>query len=434
MSLETVFIYIIFVIERFFKILMDFEMKKLIIIILLSFPINANSQTGWFDVTIPINNLYLESIQFPSPNTGYACGDIYSTSTGYLLKTTNEGYNWQNIFIDFARVYSLFFINNNTGFIVGDNSTSGIIAKTTNGGNNWIIINTGFSIGFYTIFFVDDNVGYVGGKYNDVRKTTDGGNTWISKPGVISLEINSIYFLNVNTGFIVENLGGIIKTTNGGDNWIQTNMPFTHTCVKFANNLVGYICTFQGHIIKTTNAGTNWSIIDSIDCNLTSLCFINQNTGYTCGTANKIFKTTDGGYNWIQQTTTNLSWWNSIYFSDIDNGYVSGLNGRIMKTTNGGVFINQISSKIPNKFSLSQNYPNPFNPNTKIKFQIAKLSDVKLVVYDILGCEVATLVNERLKAGTYEVDFEGRELPSGVYFYTLISESFKETKKMVLTK
>jgi len=59
---------------------------------------------------------------------------------------------------------------------------------------------------------------------------------------------------------------------------------------------------------------------------------------------------------------------------------------------------------------------------------------VKLIVYNILGREVATLVNERLKAGTYEVDFEGRDLPSGVYFYVLITETFKETKKMILIK
>ena len=98
------------------------------------------------------------------------------------------------------------------------------------------------------------------------------------------------------------------------------------------------------------------------------------------------------------------------------------------------ILVRSIQENIPDKHALHQNYPNPFNPNTKIKFEIAKLSDVKLIVYDLLGRAVATLVNERLKAGTYEVDFDGRELPSGVYFYTLISDSFKETKKMILIK
>jgi hypothetical protein len=68
--------------------------------------------------------------------------------------------------------------------------------------------------------------------------------------------------------------------------------------------------------------------------------------------------------------------------------------------------IHQISTEIPDKFSLSQNYPNPFNPITKIKFSVAKLSQTKLIVYDILGREVQILVDEQLKPGTYEADFE----------------------------
>ena len=86
------------------------------------------------------------------------------------------------------------------------------------------------------------------------------------------------------------------------------------------------------------------------------------------------------------------------------------------------------------KFSLLQNYPNPFNPKTKIKVEIAKLGNVKLVVYDILGREVAKLVNEKLKPGTYEVEFDGNNYSSGVYFYKLITNDFSEVKKMLLIK
>ncbi len=101
--------------------------------------------------------------------------------------------------------------------------------------------------------------------------------------------------------------------------------------------------------------------------------------------------------------------------------------------------IQQIGSKVPDKFSLFQNYPNPFNPTTIIKFQIAKLSDVKLMVYDALGREVTTLVDEQLRPGTYEVDWNARHsgsssYPSGVYFYRLVTKDFKETKKMLLIR
>jgi hypothetical protein len=96
--------------------------------------------------------------------------------------------------------------------------------------------------------------------------------------------------------------------------------------------------------------------------------------------------------------------------------------------------INPISTEIPDKFSLSQNYPNPFNPTTKIRFSISNIQYVTLKVFDILGNEVSTLVNEQLKPGTYEVEFNGDNFASGVYYYTLQSESFNLTKRMVLIK
>jgi hypothetical protein len=102
--------------------------------------------------------------------------------------------------------------------------------------------------------------------------------------------------------------------------------------------------------------------------------------------------------------------------------------------------VQNIGNEIPNDFKLYQNYPNPFNPLTKIKFGIPLDSRlrgndiVSLRVYDVLGREVATLVNEQIKPGTYEVEFDGTNYPSGVYFYNLITDAFTETRKMVLLK
>ena len=88
----------------------------------------------------------------------------------------------------------------------------------------------------------------------------------------------------------------------------------------------------------------------------------------------------------------------------------------------------------PTKFSLEQNYPNPFNPVTSIKYVVGSLQNVTLKVYDILGNEIETLVNEEKPAGTYEVEFDGSGFPSGVYFYKLEAGNFIETRKMVLIK
>ena len=102
--------------------------------------------------------------------------------------------------------------------------------------------------------------------------------------------------------------------------------------------------------------------------------------------------------------------------------------------SNYTIGVNQISSEVPSHYSLEQNYPNPFNPVTKIKFNVARLSDVKIIVYDVTGREVRTIVNERLQAGKYETAFDGVQLSSGVYFYRLTVGDFSETKRMVLIK
>ena len=88
----------------------------------------------------------------------------------------------------------------------------------------------------------------------------------------------------------------------------------------------------------------------------------------------------------------------------------------------------------PSSFTLYQNYPNPFNPTTKIKYQLPEFSNVKLTIYDVLGRQIKTLVNQEKPAGNYEVEFDGTGLPSGVYFYRIEAGKFSDTKKFVLMK
>jgi hypothetical protein len=89
---------------------------------------------------------------------------------------------------------------------------------------------------------------------------------------------------------------------------------------------------------------------------------------------------------------------------------------------------------VPTEFVLYQNYPNPFNPSTSIQYAISSMQFVTLKVYDLLGSEVVTLVNEEKPTGTYEIEFNAAKYPSGVYFYRLQAGSFVETKKMILLK
>ena len=160
-------------------------------------------------------------------------------------------------------------------------------------------------------------------------------------------------------------------------------------------------------------------------------------------------------------SSTGLSLWNASYNgpfngSDVctalttdrfDNVITAGtsvdVGGRkdlvLIKYSQECVGVNQVSAETPIVFSLHQNYPNPFNPSTKIKFEIPLNVEttrrvVSLRIYDILGKEVSVLLNESLKPGVYETDFNGAGLPSGVYFYKLTSGDFSETKKLILLK
>ena len=93
-----------------------------------------------------------------------------------------------------------------------------------------------------------------------------------------------------------------------------------------------------------------------------------------------------------------------------------------------------MQENIPVEFSLKQNYPNPFNPSTIISFSIPERANVNLKVYDILGNELVTLINEETEAGSYNINFNANGLPTGVYFYQLVSNEYVETKKMLLIK
>jgi subtilisin-like proprotein convertase family protein len=126
--------------------------------------------------------------------------------------------------------------------------------------------------------------------------------------------------------------------------------------------------------------------------------------------------------NWILQVADGASG---------DTGTLTGWGLRFNGATTS---IEPISNVIPGTYALYQNYPNPFNPATNIKFDIAKASNVKLVVYDILGREVRTLVNEFKNPGSYELKFDGLNIASGTYFYRIEAGDFVEIKKMVLIK
>ena len=151
-----------------------------------------------------------------------------------------------------------------------------------------------------------------------------------------------------------------------------------------------------------------------------------------------------GGTVWVTRTRIYNSYFGPIkreftaYYSGISSVSRYTLKGCIIDSVVYGdtVLVNviNINNQTPSEFILSQNYPNPFNASTVISYQLPVISNVVIKVYDVQGREVQTLVNERMQAGTYEVRFDGTGMNSGVYFYRLTTEGFRETRRMILLK
>jgi photosystem II stability/assembly factor-like uncharacterized protein len=411
-------------------------LKKLfyVFLFLLLF-ISSYSSSQWSVVSNQGN----EAVSFPSVNTGY------STSNGISRKTTNGGINWTSL--SGGNLTGIFFINDLTGWVVG---YPGYIAKTTNGGT-FVSQQTGVTDRLNDVFFINENTGWVvGGDYTVERifKTTNGGINWTSQTSNTANKLFSVYFINENTGWSVggPSTAKIIKTTNGGMNWITQNTSATTPLysVMFADANTGWaVSGYLGGetIIKTTDGGQNWFSQSSGDNRYLRDCYVkNSNTVVAVGQGGKVITTTNGGNNWIVQTTgSSVELW-SVDFANDTTGYAIGDNV-VLKTSNGGVtFVSDPSNKITG-YELSQNYPNPFNPMCNIQFSMCNAGNVKIVVYDLTGREVQTLVNEVLQPGTYETTFDGSKFSSSVYFYKMqvrhgVSSTgdFTETKRMLMIK
>lgn len=384
---------------------------------------------------------------------------------------------------------SVYFINSSTGFIVGTN----VFLKTIDGGNNWLFSSSRFNL--QSVYFLNSQTGFVGGSSNDsgfVLKTTDNGSTWSNfYLGFYSwvYEYGNLFFKDNNTGYLVHPYKGYYRTTNTGLFWVYNDYPYgriqdfkwignlfykigsagsgyqkatywTSTdetnwgapfyCDECDNNeygisvniydTVSYLVTEQNgnrYIRRKSNSNQVWQTIGS-GGNVFEYYFVNRTSfhyGHLYNSKTYLHSTSNAGYTWINDTLPDFTIRN-LYFINQSTGYAVGENGLIAKTTNGGgaIGIQTLSTEVPKQYLLSQNYPNPFNPNTNIEFDIVKSGNVKVTVFDVLGKEITILVDQELQVGSYQVDWNAADYPSGIYFYRLETNDFTMTKKMVLSK
>lgn len=407
-----------------------------LIILILTLSGEVFSQ-AWFPQNSGVtSNLW--SVDFINKNTGVIVGD-----EGKILRTTNRGDNWTSIVYTTDHLRKLEFFGN-TGYVLTSGTTH--IHKTTNGGLNWFSISTPSST-LDQMAFLNADSGYVM-TFNSLLKTSNGGQNWISLPYPNdTTQALSIIFFDFNEGLILHNtsvvsseLDEAYKTTNGGitwsESWVMRGVNASHMdWDKNAPNF-GYWVSFSTTFsYRTLNRGISW-FNSNFPHDSKGITFISPNLGLSLHSEG-IHKTTNGGTtaSGIYTNPYPTFHYNGIKMTDSNDIYLVGNEGRILVTRTGGVTaIDPISTELPASYVVFQNFPNPFNPTTHIRFSIPKASFTKITVYNSIGNEVAKLLNEDIKAGSYEVTFHGSYFASGIYYYRIESGPFSETKKMLLIK
>ena len=213
----------------------------------------------WTVLNFEFNDIYFQSVWFNDDQNGWVIGQ-----SGKIYKTSDGGDLWcaQESGV-FDHLYSVFFINESTGFIVGGSwsSKSGIILKTTDGGKNWINIFDDWKAPFCDVFFINDSVGWVVGDESIIMKTEDGGNSWKKQESKVWEIFLSVYFLNERDGWIVGSGGLVLETKNSGLDWGINSYRTTceqFDCIRFSDNKNGWIVGTNGIILKTDNGGKEW--------------------------------------------------------------------------------------------------------------------------------------------------------------------------------
>jgi photosystem II stability/assembly factor-like uncharacterized protein len=402
-------------------------------------------------------------LYFIDSNNGWAAGGSYDFQTGIyervIYNTTNGGNNWglQYGMVYESQLHSIYFTDATTGYAAGE---SGIIMKTTDGGNNWVEIQNISGFNFADISFTNSSTGFVVGEYLGVPhysvifKTTDSGNNWTEIQLGTDEILASIQFTNFQSGWAVgndydyngNNLALIYHTSDGGDNWVkQNNLPFEALAnVFFINSTKGWAVGHLGTILTTDNP---------TPVELTSFTAKpdKDNLLLEWQTSTEI---NNKGFE-IQRSdiSSNYSNWNVIGFVEGSGSTTKESNYSYLdKNLKQGKYVykliqidfdgtraqlhrvNVAINYQPVKYELDQNYPNPFNPATLINYQIPENGFVTLKVFNTVGKEVATLVNERQTNGSYSINFNASNLPSGLYIYQLRINNFVSSKKMLLIK
>jgi len=384
-----------------------------------------------------------------------------------IMLSTNGGANWTSGTVNSSGIYrGLDMASPMIGYLSGSN---GEVHKTTDGGFNWVqcsnigILPTDY---FYALdatdvntVFTVNNTGTVGGT---VHKSTDGGVTWniykISQS--LSPADHALYGISMvdgTTGWVINSTPRPYKTTDGGVTWSPQSLPDNFNGlllgIHAVSASVAWCVGSQGRVYKTSDGGSTWNLIPVPVTNqtgFTSVVAFDDTYAIIGGTFGLTLHTADGGTTWTQEYTGGAASAASsgIYDLAVQPGSIPGVNPLTVFAVGSHSFVFKRQNLFtpvglpnelvhPQSFTLDQNFPNPFNPSTTINYSVSKGDIVSIKVFNLLGSEVATLVDRFHEAGDYAVSFSSsdvRGLSSGVYFYILTTNGNSISRKMTLLK
>ncbi len=363
-------------------------------------------------------------MQFVDDQTGWLMGDV-----GTILKTTDGGQTWQG---QNSGVYDLIvamdFLDANQGWAVGEN---GLILKTVDGGQTWqeqrFPTDTTEN---QAVYFIDTQTGWIvgaQGEYGFIMKTTDGGATWdVVFQDTTYRPFRSVYFRDTQNGWVGGMGGVILHTSDGGLTWVEQRRGDDKEQIRnicFLDSTTGWATGVKDYLLYTEDGGANWVLVDiPVKKKIMSLYFTDAEHGWAITSAgsdgSKGGKGDEEGDDKNAETSDSTSTY----------AYILTYSPESTAIEKGPMDLSVKS------FELFQNFPNPFNPVTKIRYQIASSGMVRLDVFNVLGQHVRTLVNQYQSGGKYVVTFDATDLPSGIYFYRLKTATFSAIKQMILLK
>lgn len=392
----------------------------------------TSAESGWLlRSSGTTHNLYSVTANHSTIYEAWVCG-----GNGTILHTTNGGQTWemQNSGTTYTlRSIAFWEIAGGPVVAVGENGT---ILYTSNGGATWEPRTSGTTA---TLRSVSDFGAIIVGDSGIVLRSVDQGATWQREQAGVTAQLNAATGSFVT--FAIGENGTIIRRLSQ-TGWQVINSQTTenlHGLPMFGS--LDIVVGNNGLIWRSTNNGISWSGQNSgTRSRLNGVQYSVNNTSraYCVGDSGVIVKTTDGGNIWRRQSTPTTHNLNGVFFYlDDTRGYVAGDSGTILWTQDGGGPVTGVppdDASLPLIPTLHQNYPNPFNPSTNFTFSIANRQLTSLKVYDLLGRVVATLVEEDLSPGTYEVPWDAGNISSGVYLYTIQAGGFSQTRKLLLLR